>query len=160
MKAWIVSIIAVVIITAIISLILPEGKTGKFIKSIFSLFIVFTIIKPMFYLKNNEFKYEDIFNQSEIELQFGFIEYVFQSKIDEYENNCIEILENSGVNNAFVEIIYSNDKETTIKIECVLINLENSVIISDKSHIDIIKEIKFNVANYLRISDDLVKIYE
>ena len=160
MKSWIISISAVVIITAVISLILPEGKIGKYIKSIFSLFIVFTIIKPLFYIKNSEFNYENIFNQNEIELQFGFIEFISQEKIKEYENNCINILEKVGVNNALVEIIYSNDNQSKIKIEFINVNLKNSVIISDKSHIDIIKEIKNNISTYLNVSIESVKIYE
>ena len=160
MKSWIISISAVVIITAIISLIVPEGKIGKYIKSIFSLFIVFTIIKPLFYIKNTEFKYEDIFDQNEIELQFSFIEFISEEKINEYENNCLIILENEGVSNGIVEIVYSHEDQSKIKIEFISVNLENSVIISDKSHIDIIKDIKKNISTYMNINIDSVKIYE
>ena len=160
MKAWILSVSAVVMITAIITLVLPEGKIGKYIKSIFSLFIIFTIIKPLFYIKESEFDYKNIFYQNNIELQYDFIEYVSQEKINEYEKQCLKILENSGIQKSLLKISYSLEVDSKIKIEQVTINLKNSVIISDKEHIDIIKESKQNIASYLNIKEDLVKIYE
>ena len=160
MKAWILSVSAVVMITAIITLVLPEAKIGKYIKSIFSLFIIFTIIKPLFYIKESEFDYKNIFYQNNIELQYDFIEYVSQEKINEYEKQCLKILENSGIQKSLLKISYSLEVDSKIKIEQVTINLKNSVIISDKEHIDIIKESKQNIASYLNIKEDLVKIYE
>ena len=133
---------------------------GKYIKGIFSIFIVFTIIKPIFYIKDNDFKYETILNPQNIELQHHFIDYINKEKIDEYEEYCNEILQKKGINNAVIEINYTFDNEYQIKIEEVLVNLKNSVIISDKEHIDIIKEIKLNVASYLNVNEGLVKVYE
>ena len=160
MKAWIVSVSAVVMITAIINLILPEGKMGKFIKGIFSIFVLLTIIKPIIYIKDGGFNYQNIFNQSNFELQDEFIEYVSQEKINEYENNCQNILEKNGIQNAFVDIFYALDENLMIIIKSTSIDLKNSVIKSDKAHIDIIKAVRKEIASYLNVKEDLVKIYE
>ena len=37
MKQWILSVGIIVLLTSMVSLILPEGKIGKFIKAMFSL---------------------------------------------------------------------------------------------------------------------------
>ena len=160
MKDWIVSISAVVIITAIVSLILPEGKLGKHIKSIFSIFIVFTIIKPIIYIKDNDFNYQNIFNQDNIELQYDFIDYISNEKIEEYEKNCVDILEQNGIKKASVKLTYSLNNTQEIIIKFVSVDLKNSVINSDKAHIDIINEIKKLLATYLNIGIDLVNVYE
>ena len=43
MKTWIISISAIIILTSIFGLIIPESKIGKLIKSIFSILVVFVI---------------------------------------------------------------------------------------------------------------------
>ena len=158
MKTWIISVSAVVIITTIIGFILPEGKIGKFIKSILSLFIVFTIIKPIIYIKNVDLNYQNFFNQNNFELQYDFIDFISEEKVEEQEKNCIKVLEECGIKNSIVDINYSLDNDLKINIDFVYIDLKKSVINSDKAHIDIIKEIKQNISSYLKIKENLVKI--
>lgn len=158
MKTWIISITAAVIITTIISFILPEGKMGKYIKSIFSLLIVFTIIKPIIYIKNTDFSFQNFFIQDNFELQYGFINYISEEKMVEQEKYCIKILEEIGVKNSNIDINYCLDDDLNITIELVYVDLKNSVINSDKEHIDIVKEIKQKISSYLNIKENLVKI--
>ena len=42
----------------------------------------------------------------------------------------------------------------------IIINLQNAVMNTNKEHIDIIKEIKFNLANQFNISKEKVIVYE
>ena len=129
MKSWIFSVCAIVMITTIISFILPEGKMGKYIKGIFSLFIVFIIIKPLSYIKENDFDYTAIINQESVDLQYDFIEYISLKKIEEYKEICLDILINNGIQKGDIEINYLLDDLSNIKIEEVKVNLQKAVII-------------------------------
>ncbi len=160
MKDWIVSIVAVILITSIICLILPQGKMGKYIKNIFSLLTMFVIIKPVIYLKDYDFNYEQIINSSEIVLQDSFLDFVNNKKVKEYEENCNKIIKEKGIEGAIININYQIDKNQNLKIFNVQINLKNSVIISNKEHIFIKEEIIAGIASYLNIKQDVVFIYE
>ncbi len=160
MKDWIISIVAVVLITSILSLILPQGKMGKYIKNIFSLLTMFVMIKPIIYVKEGNFNYEQIIGANEIVLQDGFLEFVYNKRIEEYEENCNKIIEEIGVKGAGVNINFNINKNQDIDIYSVQINLKNSVIILDKPHINIKEEIIADIASCLNVNKDLVMIYE
>lgn len=160
MKEWIISIASVVIFTSIISLIIPEGKMGEFIKGIFSLLIILIIIKPIFSLTTTNLDFSNIFNGAEIVLQNDYLDYISNKKTQKLTKECKEIIEKIGVKNADININYyvAENGNTTIKI--VEINLKNAVLILNKEHIDIIDEIKNLISSYLLISSDMVIIYE
>ncbi len=48
MKAYILSIAGVILLSAVISVIAPSGKTGKFIKGTVRLFILAVMLAPLF----------------------------------------------------------------------------------------------------------------
>ena len=158
MKAWIISIVSVVLITSIVCLILPQGKMGRYVKNIFSILTILVIIKPIIYLKDSSFDFEQVSN-GEVVIQTDFINYIYEKKVDEQEKNCIKIIENKGIKNANVDITFSVEN-LDIKIRLVQIKLNNSVIISDKQHIDIKEEIIADVSSYLLVDKSVVIIYE
>ena len=160
MKDWIISVSAVVIITAIVTLILPEGKMGKYVKSIFCILILLTIIKPLVFLKDLEFNYESILTKNAIVLQEDFIGYTLEKQVNQTINKCKNLLEDIGVNDPTINIDYTIDSNFNPNIRQVIVNLKNSVIISDKEHIDIIKEVKNIISSYLFIEKNLVMVYE
>jgi len=160
MKDWIISIVAVVLITSIVCLILPQGKMGKYVKGIFSLLSTLVVIKPIFYIKNTDVNFEQIFNSNELVLQDSFIDYVTNKRIEEFKENCLKITKENGADNAKVEIEYFLDENKGIKICFVKISLQNSVIISDKEHINFKEEIISDIASYLCINENMVIIYE
>lgn len=46
-SAWILSIVGVAAITLIVDILLPEGETAKYIKSVFGILTVFIIAMPL-----------------------------------------------------------------------------------------------------------------
>ena len=160
MKDWIISITAVVLITSIVCLILPPGKMGKYIKSIFSLLTILVVIKPIVYIKDINLDYQQIIGVDDIAFQDDFLMYVFDKKIKEHEQNCVEIVEKIGVKNANINIEYDVKENQNIIINFVKINLQNSVIISDEQHINIKEEMIADIASYLNINKNMVIIYE
>ncbi len=160
MKDWITSITSIIMITTIFSLIMPEGRMGKYIKAMFSILIIFLIVQPIIQLKNDQTSFTQIISENKMELQTNYIDYMTQKKVSTYQVECIKKIEEKGVKNADVSIKYQLLENGDFNIVLVQINLENSVIISNKEHIDILEEITFSVANFLMINEDLVTIYE
>ncbi len=58
MKAWIVSIVCVVVLGILLEIVLPKGKMAKYIKGTFSLLVIFVIISPLPKLLKQEFKFD------------------------------------------------------------------------------------------------------
>ena len=159
MKEWIISIVAVVLITSIVCLILPQGKMGKFIKNIFSILTMLVIIKPIIYLKDFDYNFDNLGSNNEVTIQENFLDYIYSKRIEEYKQNCLKITKDFGVENASVEIYYDIDNQA-IKITLIEINLRDSVILSDKGHIHIKEGIITNISTYLNVEKNMVVINE
>lgn len=158
MQEWVLSIGAVVILTAVAGFIIPEGKLGKYVKSIFSVIILLVITKPFLSFDANNF--DSIFDtiHKDMVLQQDFIEYVFSEKTDALEGTTVKLIEESGVFNADVKIIHFITENYVYRIKKVEINLKNAVIKTDKEHIDIIEEIEKKVSEYLSLEKSQINI--
>lgn len=155
MKSWVLSVGAAIIITTIITIILPEGKLGKTIKFVFSIMVMLIMIKPIVYIKNNDFNIDTSLVYNEINYQNDYLSYISKIKAAKFEQNCNKILENNGINNADVLIEYSEDGQGGLIIECVKINLFN--VNDDNTQIlteTVINEIK----NFLNVDEKIIKI--
>ena len=115
-------------------------------------------MQPILNLNISEFNFTSVFNGNEIVLQENYLNYVNNEKIKNYTQNCISLLDDLGVEGAEVIIQSSVNDDLVIKFEKVLVNLKNSVLISDKEHIDIIEQAKKSIAEYLNVSNDVVEI--
>ena len=101
MRGYLLSIIGVVLLSAILTAILPEGKTSSLIKSVMRMVCILAIIAPIlnFFragsLSFEEYKNsETIFEEIGIEPQVSFINYYSEMRIEETENSLeIELLE-------------------------------------------------------------------
>ena len=47
LSAWVLSIVGIVVLTLMVDIIIPEGKTGKYIKGVFAMLTVFVIAMPL-----------------------------------------------------------------------------------------------------------------
>ena len=55
MGAWILSIAGVICLGILLEIVLPEGKTAKYVKGAFSLLVVIAIVAPLPKLINSDF---------------------------------------------------------------------------------------------------------
>ena len=158
MNGWILSIGAIIVITTIITIILPEGKMGKFIRGYFALIIMVVILNPLLNLDGSCLV---DFDNNEVEgvfIQNDFIDYVTRQKITKLQKNCEKICENKGISNAVVTIEYSVTENADYEILLVVVNLKKSVIISNGEHIDNIEVIRQTIADYLSIDLKLISV--
>ncbi len=154
MKSWALSIVVIVFTISIVSLLFPNGKIGKFIKSVFSFLLVFVVLKPIIKIKNNDFELDNFLVNNEIVLQDSYLQFYNNKKIKTYKDSCIKILNDCGINNAEIEFQYETDKYNKILFVSIILNLENAVINSDKEHIVIIETAKQKIKSYLNLSEE------
>lgn len=161
MNDWLYSIITVVIIISILSIIVPEGRLGKIVKGIFSIIILLILIQPFVNTSSlDNSKFDILSFEVDDKVQYEYLDYVFTKKIIALEKETKEIIEKCGVSNSTININYQVNDEEGFQINFVNINLSNAVINSDKEHIDIIEEIRNEVSKYLKINNELIRIYE
>ncbi|MBE7083652.1 MAG: hypothetical protein E7373_03510 [Clostridiales bacterium] len=160
MKEWALKILISVLILSSISIILPTGKLSSYIKYVFAIILIPIVIEPVLMIKNNNFDFNTVFNETEVQVQNDYLDYISEQKINEYNSRLNVLLNNLGVLGAKVDLLYNIDENYIIHIKKVCIDLTNSVINSDKEHIDIIETIKTAYSEYLHIDKDEVIIYE
>lgn len=160
MENWIFSVGCMVLITSLLSMIIPEGKLNTSIKSILSLMIILVMVRPIIDVKNLQ-SFQDVFNQnSSITLQVDFLEYVNKLKMTNLEKECVKIIDKIGVKDAEVIIEYIVDEQGQATIISITINLKNKEFTTQKEHIVVIEEITTNICSFLSIDKNKVVIYE
>ena len=153
MKSWLLSVLGAVILTSVLSMVLPEGKTKKAVSNIYSLVAFVIIFKGISFITLDLYK-----NNFNIEIQEDLLVFVNSENKKILEDDCIKILENYGIKNSVVTIIYGlNDNNVNVP-KSVIINLRSAVIISVEEHIDIIDKAKKNIAEYFDIEQKNVVI--
>ncbi len=120
-RLWSRGIVISVIVTVVIEMILPENNSKKYIKIVLGIFIVYSIISPIFEFISNS-SVENIAGKGEMVIEAS------STNINYYNNNDqIEANKESSIRN-----IYSQSLQT--EINKVLLN---DGYISDKIDIDI-----------------------
>ncbi len=160
MNNWILSIGSLIILTTVISMLLPEGKISKHIKAVFGLIIVLVMLQPVFTLKNGEFTFNFSDVESQITFQQDYLDYIGNEKIINMEENCEQILLKNGFKNAEVSIDYNIDELGQANIKKVIVDFKKVVIISGERHIDIIEDIVSPICKYLNIAEECVDVVE
>ena len=156
MNSYLLSISVIVFLTSIISLILPDGKMGKYVKSFFSILILLVIISPIF--KFDEFDFDSQLNEANL-IQDDYLYYINDTKTKSLEEECESLIEKQGVNNVVVDIDYFIDNEYVYSIKKATIFLDNAVINKNDEHININEELIKTVSKYLNIEKGAVKVY-
>lgn len=131
MKGYVLSVAGVVLISAVISIIAPSGKMGKFVKSISRLFIFVVLISPFVRFAKEP---ETFFPSTEMREDDVFLrKYAMKlSEADEAEISAW-MTEEYGVE-SFVLVSRSSDDFSYQKI---VVRVTDFGINGEESHIDI-----------------------
>lgn len=157
MSGYILSILGIVIMGVFIDIIIPTGTISKYIKSIYSIFIVAVLLMPIikFFNKSNalELVYKDF------ELQENLMLNISQRRIDNLELEIENYLTNEGFSLIDIELEFSiENNELTIK-SCRA-NLENMSSSTDKQHINKYEFIAEVVNKFTNLKAEDIKISE
>lgn len=63
MKAWCENILVAVMISTLIEMLLPEGKSQKYIRVVIGIYIIFTILQPILKFTNTSISLEDVLSK-------------------------------------------------------------------------------------------------
>jgi len=138
----------------LIEILLPSGKTNKYIKGVLSLVTISVVISPIISIFTNQSTIKNFFDQ-DIVVDEQFVASTNQSSNQREEKLIESMLESQGYKGVEINIIPSNDSQN--KIEFVKICTKNMVIDSENSNIDIKGKITSLVSKRLKI--DVGKIY-
>ena len=153
MTKWIFSIVGIVFISVLIDIIIPSGKTNKFIKGIFSVFILFVFLSP---LKSIVKKVGNIsVEKNEIGLDENFLAEINISKNQSNVSLILNRLKTRGIEGVNV-IICNNIYNFEYNIEKVLVDTTNIVLSQDITHINKYEVITNTILEIVNIEKDKI----
>lgn len=136
-SSWILSIAGIVIISVIVELILPDGSLNKYIRSIFSFFVVLVIIAPLPSLVGKQFSFSEITSEQEFSLQEDYLFQLNVYKTEALQEELSLAVQDAGYENVSVSVSCDN-YATSFSIESIYVELENLVITDKAEHTNII----------------------
>lgn len=146
MVDYVLCVISAILLTSFASIILPEGKLGKYVKSIFSMLIIVVMITPIF---NLSFNFNDKIEEESITVfeDEKYLDYINNEKSKKLCENLNSLIKSFGYN-CSVEIL-TYDTINEFRVKKIIINLIDFVLNDTKEHIVLSNEIKQAVINYL-----------
>ena len=159
-SSWILSILGVIILSILIDLILPEGKTSGFIKNLFGYIIIIAILSPVFsFLTNTKFEVNDIFKTQNVQIQEDFVSSINRQMLNSIEDAIEQECKKIGLLNVKVGIsadIFSSE----IALKNVNIDMQNLVIHQNFKHTNIKDSITEIVQKNISVKKEQIIFYE
>ena len=157
MAGYILSILGIIIAGVIIDIIIPSGSINKYIKGIYSIFVVAVLISPLvrFLNKTRDFK----ISYQEYKVDAELLKYIYSMRASSTEENLENLLSNEGFLNIDIILEFSIQNEKLEYNSCK-VNLKNMVISSDKQHINKYEFIKKIIKENTNLTDERIVINE
>ena len=155
MTKWILSIVGMSFLGVVVETILPNGKLNKFIKSMFSLFLLFVIISPLPKIFNKDIS---LSNNYDYKMDEVLLTNINQRKLNNYEKAIIDNLVKKGVSGVSIQF----DADTTksnLNIQKIYVDVCNIVLKNNAKHINITDTIVEVITSIINISKEGVVIY-
>lgn len=157
LSSWILSVLGIIIISLIVEIILPTGKTSKLIKSVLGLFSIFIIISPL--KKIDIFNMNSVIFTDSIKIDSTFIKNRQDEILEEYKKEVINNLEENGY--LQVKVNFECDyKDNTFKIKTIFVDIRDMVLKSESLNINKYTNIIAIIKNIIKIEEDKIILYE
>lgn len=157
MQAYIWAVCGAVIISALASILLPEGKTGKFINGILKLFCLSVMLTPLFAILAAGELPQGGNGSGQTELDSSFIEYMFGRRAEADAEALDTAIESEFSIAVSAEILWDY-AEYAYNVTDVNIKIENFGMYGDDEHIFIIGRVESRAKEMF--PDAEVNIYE
>ena len=155
MTGYILSVLGIVVAGVFIDVLLPSGTISKYIKGIYSIFVVAVLISPITKLLDKDFK----LSYTQIQTDEKLLNYIYNNRAKAQESDLEEYFEVEGFKGVDIQLEFSIENDTLIYNACK-INLKNLEINADKQHINKYEFIKSTVTNATNLTEEEIKIYE
>ncbi|HEY8390759.1 MAG TPA: stage III sporulation protein AF, partial [Clostridia bacterium] len=139
----------------LVDLVMTEGSTKKYIKSIMSIITLFIILSPIPALLNKNFDFSNIFDGNEIQADTRIIQNVSSQQISILEESLEKKLNSDGYKNANVRLIAAIENNV-LKIKAVSIDIFKCEIKKESSTYEKIKQ---KIREYLNDNNITVIVY-
>lgn len=157
MANYILSVLGIVVVGVFIDVVVPSGSINKYIKGIYSVFVVAVLINPVvkFLNKNHDFtiKYEEYVTNEKL------LSYIYEQRSKTIEKEIENRLSEEGFSNVDLILKFSIENDELKYISCN-VNLKKLVISPDKQHINKYEFIKTKIAEYTNLADEEIIIDE
>lgn len=156
MKGYILSILGIVILGIFIDIILPSGSVNKYIKSLYSIFVIAVILNPLltFFSQHKDFKLQYV----DYETNTKLLNYIYNQRVNALEKEIILECSSNGFDKIDINLNYIVENNQIVYSSCQ-INLKNLVIHTDKQHINKYEFINEVVRNKTNLTNEEI-IYE
>ena len=146
MSGWVLSVTAVVCLTVLLDIIMPDGQMKKYVKGIVSIIVIFVIVTPLASLAVGKFD----LTKGNITIDSDMLESL-ESTSDRYREIQLEsMLSDDGIT-ADVKIVSEDGKK---KVEVII---KNEVL--SENEMNILKQkVSKTVAEFLDIDDSDVGV--
>lgn len=146
MSGWVLSVTAVVCLTVLLDIIMPDGQMKKYVKGIVSIIVIFVIVTPLASLAVGKFD----LTKGNITIDSDMLESL-EGTSDRYREIQLEsMLSDDGIT-ADVKIVSENGKK---KVEVII---KNEVL--SENEMNILKQkVSKTVAEFLDIDDSDVGV--
>lgn len=149
MSGYILSVLGIVLAGVLIDIIIPNGAINKYIKSIYSIFVVAVLLSPAInYIskaKNITLQYQNV------QINTQLLNHIAKQQVSTKQKNIENDLKQQGFNGVSVILEYSLKNDDISIISCT-VNLENLSISSSNKHINKYEFISKVVNNHTNLN--------
>ncbi len=156
MKAYILSVCGAVLISALVTLLMPEGRSGKFIGGILRLFCLLAILAPLLAFVRSDLP--DLSSSAQSAPDGAFIEYFYGRYAKEQGKMLEKTLEEEFSLSLNVQIGWEIDGYSYHLSE-VAVEVENFGMYGEGEHILVISELESRVRALTNLSAEAIEVY-
>lgn len=158
MGAWLLKITGVIALSALSSLLIPNGQTKKYVKGIFALITLFVLVSPLPKLLKSDFSgFPNAFDTAvELEIDETFLYGVATNAYKTQERNIEKFLKENGIE-AKVKFVVKS--ETSSEIDYVNVILSDKSFERDKSNSIDIGALKSEISKFSGVPEDKLRVF-
>lgn len=154
LSVWTLSVAGIVVLAQLVDIILPEGQTAKYIKSVISVIIVFVLLQPISALSNLKL-FEDT---DQTYVNQAYLDDIYVKQVAQIEENVNSVLADNGIN-VTAQVICSR-LDNLPRIDFIIVNISQSVIESSDALIEYKEKIITTLSGNLNVEEAKIWFYE
>ncbi len=155
-SSYLIGIVAVVVLSILIDLILPDSKISKYVKSVMAIFVIAVILSPVKNLLNTPIDWKNEFLSSPYVIDTAVLENLNMQNLEFLSKATEEKLKSEGYQNINIDITSDSTKN---KISCVYVDLTNLVIKGEANLVDYTTQIKNLISLTLGVDKEVIILY-
>ena len=157
MSAYILSVCGAVVLSSLVTIILPEGKIGKFINGILKIFCVFVMLVPLVnWVSDLRFNPPENSANSSVSLDEDYLHYFYEKQSEAVSIDIQKSVEKKF--NIEVNVVTEWKKEEYVfSIRKVRVKIKNFGMYGNDEHIIVVEQIKTWISETIKLDrEDII----